>query len=137
MTDVDESARTHGRPGTVVAAAVLSLVVALHPLGQLVLVLSIEHSPGVLVPWLVGAVATSACWVAIVPGLLRGRAWAQVAVTAMSAVTVAQGLPTAIGVVGLSPDLVLLAYAVAVVTPLAIIAAVWSRRARAWFGPLR
>lgn len=137
MTDLQQSERTGQRPVTVVVAAVLTALVGVSPLAQLLLFLPLSPSAGMLVPFVVSGVATAACWVATVPGLLRGRTWAQVAVTAISAVAVAQGLPAVLTGLLHGPDPVLLAYAAALLAPVALVALVWTSGARAFFGPVR
>jgi hypothetical protein len=137
MTDLQQAARTGHRPVTVTVAAVLTAVVAVLHVAQVLFWLPFEPWLGMTASLLVGALATATCWAVTVPGLLRARSWAQVAVTALAAVGVAQGLPGVLNALGHTPDPVLLGYSAALTTPLAVIALLWTPGARAWFGPVR
>jgi hypothetical protein len=137
MTDVQQSERTDQRPRTVVVAAALVAVAAAAPLAQLLLLLPLRPSPGMAAPFLLSGLATAACWAVTLPGLLRGRSWAQVAVTALAALALAQGLPGVLNALLHAPDPVLLGYAAALLVPVAVVALLWTPGARAWFGPVR
>jgi inner membrane protein involved in colicin E2 resistance len=137
MTDLQQSERTDRRPVTVVVAAALVAVAAAVPLAQLLFLLPLRPSLGMTVPFLLSGLATAACWAVPLPGLLRGRSWAQVAVTALAALALAQGLPGVLNALLHAPDPVLLGYTAAALVPLAVVALLWTPGARAWFGPLR
>ena len=137
MTDLQQAERTGQRPLTVTVAAVLTAVVAVLPLAQTLFLLPLSPPLGMTVSIVLSGLAMTACWAVTVPGLLRARSWAQVAVTALAAVAVAQGLPGVVNGLTHAPDPVLLGYVVAMLAPLAVVALLWTPGARAWFGPVR
>ena len=137
MTDLQQAARTGQRPVTVTVAAVLTAVVAVLHVAQLLLWLPYEPWVGMAASLLTSGLATAVCWAVTVPGLLRARSWARVAVTTLAAVGVAQGLPGVLNALGHAPDPVLLGYSAAALAPVAVVALLWTPGARAWFGPVR
>lgn len=129
---------TTTRPGAATAGAVLVGVAALVTLAQPLWFLSSYlglgsvHLVTVVVQMLVPAAAYAAC----VPGLLRGRQWARVAVTALAAVHVLGALPNLVLSFGSGPEPMLLAYAVGEAALVGAVALLWTAESRAWFGPV-
>lgn len=129
---------TTTRPGAATGGAVLIGVAALATLTQPLWFLDTYLGLGsiqlvaVVVQMLVPAAAYAGC----VPGLLRGRQWARVAVTALAAVHVLGALPSLVLSFGSGPDPVLLAYSVGEAALVGAVALLWTTESRAWFGPV-
>ncbi|GAA1476192.1 hypothetical protein GCM10009623_06380 [Nocardioides aestuarii] len=126
------------RPESVTVAAVLTGLAALallaYPLWFIGTYLGRGTIPmlAIAVQGLVPAAAYAVC----VPGLLRGRQWARVAVTALGSVAVLSTLPNVLAALASGPDPVLLAYSAGQTVLLGALALLWSRSARDWFGPV-
>lgn len=126
------------RPGSATAGAVLVAVAALAVLAQPLWFLGTFSSfdSVQLVAVVVQMVVPAAAYAVCVPGLLRGRQWARVAVTALAAVHVLGALPNLVLSLGSGPDPMLLAYTVGEAALVAAVALLWTPESRAWFGPV-